>query len=171
MRTWITMAVAVLVALSATAARAQDGDEILGFWLTENEDAIVEVYKVGDLYHGKIVWLIRPFEADGDGPDLDDKNPDSALQSREVLGLELMQAFAYDGKNAYKKGKLYDPDSGNTYGGTMTLVGDDEMNLRGYVGVPMLGRTSHWTRHTGPFPATEPPPSPATPDKDAGKGP
>jgi len=42
----------------------------------------------------------------------------------------------------------------------MVLEGDDDLKLRGYVGVPLFGRNSFWTRHTGDFPPHDPPPEP-----------
>ena len=44
------------------AALAQD---VIGKWKLEDGTAIVEVYKNGDVYNGKIVWLEKPTEADG----------------------------------------------------------------------------------------------------------
>jgi len=38
------------------------------------------------------------------------------------------------------------PTSGNTYTRQPTLDGDDRLRLRGYVGVPLIGRTTTWTR-------------------------
>ena len=39
-----------------------------------------------------------------------------------------------------------DPGSGSTYTCNIALDGDDRLRLRGYVGIPLLGRTTTWTR-------------------------
>jgi uncharacterized protein (DUF2147 family) len=63
-----------------------------------------------------------------------------------LLGLEILRGFAYDGDNLWKGGKIYDPKSGNDYSAKMTLVDEHTMELRGYVLIPLLGRTETWTR-------------------------
>ena len=54
------------------AAFAQD---VVGKWKLDDGSAIVEVYRSGDVYNGKIVWLADPTEADGT-PAKDGNNPD-----------------------------------------------------------------------------------------------
>ena len=36
---------------------AQNSDAILGKWINEKEDRVIEVYKNNDLYYGKVIWL------------------------------------------------------------------------------------------------------------------
>jgi uncharacterized protein (DUF2147 family) len=43
-------------------------------------------------------------------------------------------------------GSIYDPASGYTYRCQLSLDGNDRLRLRGYVGVPLIGRTTTWTR-------------------------
>jgi uncharacterized protein (DUF2147 family) len=43
-------------------------------------------------------------------------------------------------------GSIYDPATGNTYTCHLALDGDDRLRVRGYVGIPLLGRTTTWTR-------------------------
>jgi uncharacterized protein (DUF2147 family) len=43
-------------------------------------------------------------------------------------------------------GRVYDPNSGNTYRGTITLIDADTLKLRGYVGITLFGRTEIWKR-------------------------
>ena len=62
------------------------------------------------------------------------------------MGLEIIKGFQFAGGNVWKNGTIYDPDSGKTYSAKATLVSTTELNLRGYVGVSMFGRTEKWTR-------------------------
>jgi len=150
------VAAVVIVLLSALSAVAGDGDEILGLWATDPEgeggQAHIEIYAVGDTYAGKIVWLEEPVypEGDPDGeagePKVDTNNPDPALQSRPIMGLELMMGFVFDGKGTWKKGTIYDPDNGKTYKCKVKIADDGVLKVRGYIGVSMIGRTSEWTR-------------------------
>ena len=50
-----------------------------------------------------------------------------------------------DGKT-WTDGRVYDPESGKTYQGRITLEQEDTLKLRGFVGAPVFGRTSTWTR-------------------------
>ena len=151
------IAAAVITVLFMVAPlMAGDGDAILGVWATDPDgnggQAHIEIYAVGDLYSGKIVWLEEPLYTaeDEDGeegePKIDRNNPDPDLQSRPIMGLELMQGFKFDGKGTWKKGTIYDPDNGKTYKCKVRIGEDGELNVRGYIGVSMLGRTSVWTR-------------------------
>jgi uncharacterized protein (DUF2147 family) len=146
----------MIVLFFALPALAGDGDAILGVWATDPEgeggQAHIEIYEVGGKYSGKIVWLEEPLylEGDEDGeagePKVDTNNPDPALQSRPIMGLELMSGFSFDGKETWKKGTIYDPDNGKTYKCKVKIGDDGELKVRGYIGVSMIGRTSQWTR-------------------------
>jgi uncharacterized protein (DUF2147 family) len=150
------LAAVVFVLLVALPVFAGDGDAILGTWATDPEgeggQAHIEILLDGDTYSGKIVWLEEPLYTadDEDGeegePKVDTNNPDPALQSRPIMGLELMQGFVFDGKETWKKGTIYDPDNGKTYKCKLRLGNDGVLNVRGFIGISMIGRTSQWTR-------------------------
>lgn len=131
---------------------AANPEDILGVWNTEHNDAKVEIFKCGEKYCGKIVWLKDPNyplnskEGTPGTPKFDHNNPDPSLRSRPVTGLQFMRDFAYKGDNVWKDGRLYDPEKGKTYSGKMTLVSQNELDLRGFIGISLIGRTSKWTR-------------------------
>ena len=77
---------------------------------------------------------------------LDAENPDPALRSRPLRGLVIMTGFRYEGDGEWTGGRIYDPNSGNTYKGTIRVVDSITLKLRGYVGISLLGRTDTWTR-------------------------
>ena len=76
---------------------------------------------------------------------LDHNNPNAALRSRALCNLEIGTGFSISGDNAATGGLLYDPESGKTYKGSIDLEGDT-LKLRGYVGIPLFGRTEIWHR-------------------------
>ena len=146
------MLITSLLLIWVAAAHAYDGDIILGVWHDEEKDARIEIFRCGDKYCGKVVWINKPlYSADEDGgragkPRMDQNNPDPSLRSRPILGLQIMSGFVYAGDNRWSGGRLYDPKSGKTYSGKMTLVSKDRLDLRGYVLFSIFGRTSAWTR-------------------------
>lgn len=137
-----------LMICGADATRAQTGttgaDAILGEWLTAEGKAKVQVFKGGETYAGKIIWLKEP-EKNGKAV-VDDKNPDERLRDRPVLGMEIVYGFTYDEDNVWTDGKVYDPESGNEYKAKLTLIDDKTLKLRGYILIPLLGRSEIWTR-------------------------
>ena len=121
-----------------------DSNAIVGVWLTADGKARVEIAKTDDTYSGKIIWLKEP---DEDGkPKVDKKNPEEKLRSHPIIGLEIVYGFSYDEDHVWTGGKAYDPESGNEYKAKMTLLDDKTLKLRGYILVPLLGRSEIWTR-------------------------
>lgn len=124
---------------------SQNKDAILGKWLNAGGEAQILIYKVGDHYNGKLVWLKEPNDEAGK-PKIDIKNPDASLQKRLVLGAEILKGFVYNGKGVWQNGSIYDPKIGKTYSCKMSLGSNDQLDIRGYVGIPLLGRTEIWSR-------------------------
>jgi uncharacterized protein (DUF2147 family) len=131
----------VCMMIPTIAVFAQD---VIGKWKLEDGTAIVEVYKSGDVYNGKIVWLEKPTEADGT-PAKDDNNPDPKLRKREILGLNMLHGLKKDG-GKYSGGKIYDPGNGKTYNCSMQVEGD-VLKVRGSLDARgLIGRTMDWFR-------------------------
>ena len=126
------------------AGHGAEGDAILGNWLTEEGKAEVEIYKCNREYCGKIVWLKEPINDEGKDK-TDVNNPDPEKKGRKIVGLNIVWGFKYDKYGKWVGGKIYDPDNGKTYSCKMTLE-DDNLNVRGYVGISLLGRTTVWTK-------------------------
>jgi len=146
-----TIIVTCILLVSATVFAA-NADDILGVWFNGEKNAKIEINKCAEKYCGKIVWLKEPNypEASKDGtpgtPKLDHNNPDAALKKAPVLGLQIVYDFAFAGDDLWKDGRVYDPKNGKTYKGKMTLVSPQQLNLRGYIGISLIGRTTSWTR-------------------------
>lgn len=132
----------ILAAFPFAASLAQD---VTGKWKLEDGTAIVEVYRSGDVFNGKIVWLADPTEDDG-SPAVDSNNPDKALRSRKLIGLNMLSGLKETGKNEYSGGSIYDPGNGKTYNCSMKVEGD-VLKVRGSLDKKgLLGRTMDWFR-------------------------
>ena len=111
-----------------TFSQDRDKDGILGAWVTAGGESKVEIYKCDSVtYCGKIIWLRDPLKEGK--PLTDDKNPEDSLKSRPVLGLQILRGFTYSGERLW-----------------MTLVDEQNLDLRGFVVIPLFGRTEKWTR-------------------------
>ena len=131
----------IFMLLPLAAAFAQD---VIGKWKLEDGSAIVEVYKQGDVFNGKIVWLENPTEDDGT-PAVDNNNPDPKLRSRQLIGLNMLNNLKKDG-GEYSGGSIYDPGNGKTYNCSMKVEGD-VLHVRGSLDKRgLLGRTMDWFR-------------------------
>lgn len=150
----------VWVSTANAQARTEPGDAILGLWLTEEDKGIVEIYReTGDdgksRYFGRIVWAKWDYYLEGDPeegqPVHDRENPDPSLRDRPIVGLVILQNFVYNArKGRWELGTIYDPENGKTYRCTMRLVEDPgveggrRLDVRGYVGIRAIGRTTEW---------------------------
>jgi uncharacterized protein (DUF2147 family) len=126
-------------------AETKNLDSPLGIWLVADEDAKIELYQNGEFLEGKIVWLKEP---DKDGkPKVDFKNPDKTLTARPVLNMIFLTGFKKikDAKK-WEDGKIYDAKSGKTYSAWIKLINENKLQLHGYVGISLFGRTDEWTR-------------------------
>jgi uncharacterized protein (DUF2147 family) len=145
MRAHVYLLLLIIVPSPLTHSQDRDSDGILGQWLTAGGESRVEIYMCDSVtYCGKIVWLRDPLK-DGKSV-IDDKNPEDSLKSRPVLGLQILRGFTYAGDHLWSGGKIYDPKSGNDYSAKMSLVDQQNLDLRGYVVIPLFGRTEKWTR-------------------------
>jgi uncharacterized protein (DUF2147 family) len=144
--------VALMVVLQTALAFAGGGDEILGNWNNDDGRAKIEIFDCAGSYCGKIIWLKEPnypkddSQGMGGNPRVDRDNPNTALRSRQLLGLQIMEGFVYRGNSVWDQGHIYDPVSGKTYRGKITLESPHRLYLKGYVGIPLFGRSTAWTR-------------------------
>ena len=123
------------------AMMAQD---VVGKWKLEDGSAIVEVYRQGDVFNGKVVWLKNPTFSDG-SPVVDGNNPDSKLRTRRIMGLNMLSGLKKVG-NEYTGGSIYDPNNGKTYNCSMKVEGD-VLKVRGSLDKKgLIGRTMDWFR-------------------------
>ena len=135
---------AAVLFTTLTSAFAQSADAVKGIWMNEAKDVKVEIYKTGDKYAGKVIWTKDMYEADGKTLKKDSKNPKESLRSRTILNLDILTGFSFD-DGSWTGGEIYDPKSGKTYDSKMKIKGGN-LEIRGYVGSPMFGKTTTWTK-------------------------
>ena len=123
-------------------AKAQT-DPIEKVWYNQEKTAKIQVYKAKDgRFYGKMVWLKEPLE--NGKPKVDKENPDEKKRNTPLIGLILLRGLEKDGGKEYDNGKIYDPKNGKTYSCKITHKGNT-LDLRGFVGISLIGRTSTWT--------------------------
>ena len=129
------------------AARADDPDALVGKWLSQKKKNQVHIYKHGNRYYGKLVWMAEPTQPGSNNPKTDVENPDEKLRSRPLMNMLILTNLVYKGNNTWGDGTIYNPEDGRTYGCEVTLKNSNTILLRGYVmGVSFLGKSVAWTR-------------------------
>ena len=129
-----------------TSFSQMKSDAILGTWLSEANDLKVEIYKQRNQFFGKLIWFHCPINTPPMELYKDKENPNVSLRNRPWLGLILLKDLVFDGNNEWENGAIYDPNSGSTYRSKVKLLDAQTLHVRGYVGVPLLGKTMVFRR-------------------------
>lgn len=122
--------------LAAPAFAAHHSPE--GLWLTENARSVIAVKPCAEGLCGTIHWII-----DG-GMQFDEKNQDPALQGTPMCGLKILWGFKQQDSMNWIDGKIYKADEGDMYNATLQLLPKGKMLVRGYVGMPLFGKSQTW---------------------------
>ena len=135
----------VLLGMSGQVAAAA----VEGWW--QSWDSLLYVAVENGEARVFAAGILNPALVKGDlvnwGPEaplLDLENPDPKLRDRPLLGMELTEDYRKKGKQW--RGRLYDPRSGAWYKSHLSVV-DGVLNIRGYIGMPMLGQTRTFERY------------------------
>ena len=143
---WISRAAVTLLlwAAGSGALMAQQASPILGRWLTQPGDGIIEITRAADnTFRGTIIGGNAPHR-------VDEHNPDPARRQQLLLGQVILKDMHEDGDGALSGGTIYEPDTGRTYKCRIETLDHDRLKVRGFIGVSLLGRSQVWTRFTGP---------------------
>ena|SRR6187431_1544163 len=119
-------------------------DPLLGQWITDQKNLIIEVYLRGSEYKAKIVWVS---DTDPDSR-LDDKNPDPALRTRKVVGMDVLSGLTYNSEEGcWENGHIYDGTSGKTWSASARVEDDETLIVRGFWGFEIFGKTLRFNRY------------------------
>ena len=135
--------IGLVALLLAGVVQAEDRDAVMGRWASEG--SIIEISEQQGALSARVIALKDPNYLEGEEfgpvgePRRDDLNPEEDMRSRPVLGLELLSEYQWD--DGQWQGKIYDPESGNTYSSKMWREGAD-LHMRGFIGFSLLGRTA-----------------------------
>jgi len=79
-------------------------------------------------------------------PLVDRENPRKELRGRPLVGLQMMAGYIFRGNNLWDAGNIYNTENGRTYRGRISLKSRDVLELRGYIGISLLGGSTLWKR-------------------------
>lgn len=124
-----------------------------GYWRTIDDvtgqpRSVVQIWNSNGQLQGKIVSInFRQGEYPTDlcvkcAPPLD---------KQRILGMTILWGMTYVGNNIWDNGRILDPKIGKIYRCKIYLAQDGKsMEVRGYIGFSLLGRSQNWYRVSSP---------------------
>ncbi|MES2299733.1 MAG: DUF2147 domain-containing protein [Pseudomonadota bacterium] len=139
---------ATLATLLAAPHAWADASSPVGLWKTIDDDtgkpkSLIRITEVNGEMEGRIEKLI-PVPGEDPAPKCD--KCEGANKDQPVLGMLILTGMKKDG-DEYSGGHILDPHNGKVYKSKLTVIdGGKKLKMRGYIGMPMLGRTQVWLR-------------------------
>lgn len=146
----VRFVVALVLGLQASPGRTGGTETLEGVWLVIDDhsgipEALVRIENHAGQYEGMVIKLLDRSDAEPD-PKCDKCTDD--LKNAPIVGLTILRRLRRQG-DEFRDGELLDPETGNVYHCYGKLKADaNVLELRGYVGIPLLGRTQTWQRDT-----------------------
>ena len=143
-----TLALASLAGLLAVAPLGAQEPSAAGRWKTVDDrtnqvKSIVLIEEANGELRGKVERICAPPAKEANP--LCEKCPGD-LRNKPVIGMQIMWGLKKSG-NEYTGGRVMDPEDGKIYRCKLRLVdGGKKLELRGYIGFSLLGRTQTWIR-------------------------
>jgi uncharacterized protein (DUF2147 family) len=141
----LTICSLVILLFSGFTTKIPAAEEVVGLWESEEKNLQIEMFQDKGNFSGRMVY----FKCSTDDimrNSVDTENPDKRLTGRKLLGLKLVYKLTYQGENVWSNGKIYDPNSGNTYEARIQLTGPNTAVVRGYWKFRWLGRSMVFNR-------------------------
>ena len=137
--------VIIVFALSVIASLGLQAQTVTGKWKTIDDEtgeakSVVEIYKQNGKVYGKVVEILDPKKRG-----LPCDKCTGTDKDKPILGLVIIKGLKKDG-NEYNDGTITDPNNGKVYKCYIELDGPNKLDVRGYIGFSLLGRTQTWTR-------------------------
>ena len=105
------------------------------------ERSVVRIEERNGMLYGSVVSTVDPTDATKTCDKCDDDR-----KGKPSIGLEVIRDMKPEG-DVWQGGTVLDPETGGIYHGKIRLEPDGEhLVLRGYIGIPLLGRSQTWMR-------------------------
>jgi uncharacterized protein (DUF2147 family) len=131
---------AAILAFSASVAPVVAADASpIGDWMVKDGYGIIRV----DNCNGKM-WGIIAWEKSAG---VDKENPDPAKKGRPTLGVPILLGMAPTKPNRWE-GEIYNTENGKVYSGSITVAGENRLQLEGCLFPNFLCGGQDWTRVT-----------------------
>jgi uncharacterized protein (DUF2147 family) len=150
----VALAAVAGTVFSAAQATAAPTPKEAGVWFDDTGKGAVKIELCGTKLCGRIVWL-KSLVNDKGEPLVDRHNPDAALKTRPICGLQIIGQLDAVPDGGFDNGWIYDPKEGKSYSVAITLNNADELSVTGYKGVKFLSKTFIWKRAKTELPSCD----------------
>lgn len=132
----------VAAIMPGTAHAGQKAYNIEGYWISPKKDVVIHIERCATGICGKIHWL-HP-----DVIPIDGANPEADKRHRGLCNISVLWGFRQSGNNPerWQSGWIYKADDGEVFKANLSLTDHDTMRLRGYIGLPVLGKSYIFSR-------------------------
>lgn len=143
------MLIAVFTLLFATLAAADDHGTPVGLWKTIDDKtklarSHVRIVEVNGVLEGRIEKLLN--RQPDDDPDNLCRACTGDRKDKPILGMKILWGLKHD-DGVWEDGEILDPKNGKTYRCKMKVVdGGAKLDVRGFIGISLIGRTQTWVR-------------------------
>jgi uncharacterized protein (DUF2147 family) len=142
--TYIVLSISIFISF----AHAQSNDPVIGVWKTIDEktnqpSSLIRLDEKNGELIGTVTELIpTPGEVLVTHCNLckDER------KGKPIIGMTIMKGLKRVGPGSWSGGEILDPEEGEIYKVKITMVNDKTLEVRGYIGIPLLGRTQIWVR-------------------------
>jgi uncharacterized protein (DUF2147 family) len=139
-------------ATAAQSASAPHPKAPLGRWITESGNLEVDIAPCppgaasanaggsgSQMLCGKVARVLANRSMSAPGTDM------AAADTRPALGMTMLSGLRDSGDGVYQ-GEIYNRENAKTYRARLTPAEPDQLLVRGYVGIPIFGKTQVWRR-------------------------
>jgi len=140
------IALATVIFLVTGAAAGQSSTPV-GAWKTVNErgepEGLVRIVEVAGELRGAVEQVYSP-----PAPEADPRciACSGERKDQRVIGMQILSGLRWDGEQ-YSGGEILDPNNGESYRCLLRVTdGGRKLEVRGYIGISLLGRTQVWLR-------------------------
>ena len=136
------------IALIAVSNFSAAGGSPVGIWRsiddkTKQERSTIRITEENGEFKGVVEKI---FDQPGDDPAHLCKECKDERKDKPIVGMTILWGLKKDG-DAWAGGEILDPKNGKIYRCKMTLSEDDKsLNVRGFIGISLIGRTQTWLR-------------------------
>ncbi len=135
-----------LTFLASASVSAQSTDPAIGIWKTIDDKtnqpaSLIKIEEVNGSLEGII---IKTFPRPNETPLVSCNLCKDELKDKPIIGLKIMSGLKQEKPGVWAGGKILDPKEGEYYKVKLSTEDGKKMDVRGYIGVPMLGRTQVW---------------------------
>lgn len=142
---WINLS-ACLIAFTLSSVYAQSPDPAIGVWKTIDDKtnqpaSLIKIEQVNGVLEGTI---IKTFPRPNETPLVNCNLCKDDRKDKPIVGMKIMTDLKQDQAGVWSGGKILDPKDGEVYKVKIATEDGKKMDVRGYIGVPLLGRTQVW---------------------------